>query len=179
MESAADPARRPNVFRTGPTRIASLDSTRPTPVSRLAVPAVIPLAIRDTTRPVVPHIMRGGIKGSRNLGGPVAAVGDAPDWMSAWYRMPFRHETPYVVSADSPRHNSPVEWAVQGPLPRLRLPIQHEIRRNVQLPVLQVEQLAEQRREQLSVQLLKQLLELLAVQLREQLRIQVKVNLKT
>ena len=108
----------------------------------------------------------------------MAAVGDAPDWMSAWYRMPFRHETPYVVSADSPRHNSPVEWAVQGPLPRLRLPIQHEIRRNVQLPVLQVEQLAEQRREQLSVQLLKQLLELLAVQLREQLRIQVKVKLK-
>ena len=50
----------------------------------------------------------------------------------------------YVVVRHSRNHNSPAQWAAQGPLPRLHLPIQHEIRLNLQLPVLQVEQLAEQ-----------------------------------
>jgi hypothetical protein len=84
----------------------------------------------------------------------------------------------YVVVGYGPRHNSPVEWAAQGPLPRLHLPIQHKIRRNVQLPVLLVEQLAKQRRERLLELLVEQLLEPLATQLREQPRIQVKVELK-
>ena len=75
-------------------------------------------------------------------------------------------------------HNSPVEWAARGPLPRLRLPIQHETQQTPQLLVLLDEQQAERQCERLPEQLLERLLELLAIQLREQLRIQVKVKLE-
>jgi hypothetical protein len=71
-----------------------------------------------------------------------------------------------------------VEWAAQGPLPRLHLPIQQDVQLTAELSVLQDEQLAEQHREQLLELLVEQLLEHVAIQLHVQLRIQVKVKVK-
>ena len=80
----------------------------------------------------------------------------------------------YVVVGHGRNHNSPVEWAARRPLPRLHLPIRHEVQRNLELAELQVEQHAERQLERLQ----EQLLELLVIQLREQLRIQAKVKLQ-
>ena len=84
--------------------------------------------------------------------------------------------TPYVVVELGPDRNSAGEWAAQGPLPRLRLPIQQKIQLTPKLSVLQDEQQTKQHREQLLEHLVEQLLELLAIQLREQLVIQVEIQ---
>jgi len=79
---------------------------------------------------------------------------------------------PYVVSAYDRNHNSPAQWAAQGPLPRLRLPIQYEVRLALELPVLQVEQQGERLSEELAEQLL------VRVQEQEEVEVEVKVEIQ-
>ena len=94
-------------------------------------------------------------------------------------RIPRPRWTPYVVLAYGRRHNSAGEWAAQGPLPRLGSAIQHEVRRNLQLPVLQVEQQPEQRREGLAEQLLKRVQEQEKVQVEVKVEIRVAIQVQT
>ena len=82
-------------------------------------------------------------------------------------------------SAGSDDHKSPVEWAAQGPLPRLGLPIQHEVQLTFQLQVLQDEQLAERQRERLAEHLLERLEEQEKIQVEVKVEIQVETQVAT
>jgi len=79
----------------------------------------------------------------------------------------------------SRNHNSPAQWAAQGLLPRLRLPIRFEVRQTLQLRILQIEQLVEQQRERLAEQLLELFTIQLHVRLNTQVWIQFAIQVKT
>ena len=94
------------------------------------------------------------------------------------HRTSFRRVTLYVVSADTLRHNSPVEWAAhrlpEGP----HLPTRRETHLNLQPEVLRSEHRTEDRREERLEQLRVELREQRAVQRGIQVEVEVKVEVE-